>query len=112
MSHAATDVCDPATVNVQVSIKQIDGAMNVWNEYAKFQALPGANLSIVLLEVYSLIKARSIPIEEQGAFPHRDINYNSVVIPWYTDKSRDAKAEAFGNYVSDIPNACICQQQA
>lgn len=73
----------------------------IWNEYVDFQQRPGAENSIVLLEAYSLAKARSVSFD-QTAFPHRGVNFNSVAIPWYNDTSLDDEAEAFGRAVRDL----------
>ncbi|KAF1969966.1 FAD binding domain-containing protein [Bimuria novae-zelandiae CBS 107.79] len=67
----------------------------IWNEYTAFQAKPGAQNSIVLLEAYSLGKVRSLP-SSSTAFPHRDVNFNAVAIPWYSDASYDQAAVIFG----------------
>lgn len=73
----------------------------VWDLYVAFQKLPGAENSVVLLEAYSLIKARSID-SNSAAFPHRDVNFNAVAIPWYNDTALDGEAEAFGSAARDL----------
>ncbi|GAW16190.1 hypothetical protein ANO14919_056130 [Xylariales sp. No.14919] len=73
----------------------------VWNNYAEFQKKPTAANSVVLLEAYSLIKARSID-PNSGAFPYRNVNFNAVAIPWYDDQSLDGQAQAFGNAARDL----------
>lgn len=66
-----------------------------------FQQKPGAENSVVLVEAYSLGKARSLPAGAT-AFPHRNINFNAVAIPWYYDASYDAEAVAFGEAARDL----------
>lgn len=73
----------------------------IWTEYVDFQKRPGAANSVVLLEAYSLEKARSVDFS-QTAFPHRGINFNAVAIPWYNDTSLDGEAEAFGSAVRNL----------
>ena len=67
----------------------------IWNEHKEFIKNPGTGASSVLLEAYSLIKARSVP-EESASFANRNVNFNAVAISWYNDSSLDIKAEAFG----------------
>ncbi|KAI1198159.1 hypothetical protein F5X97DRAFT_342852 [Nemania serpens] len=73
----------------------------VWDKYAEFQKKPTAANSVVLLEAYSLIKARSVG-PNSGAFPYRNVNFNAVAIPWYDDPSLDDQAQAFGNAARDL----------
>jgi hypothetical protein len=73
----------------------------VWNEYTAFQSRPGAESSVVLVEVYSLEKARSVN-PSTAAFPFRHINFNAVAIAWYDDATLDAPAEAFGSNVRSL----------
>ncbi|KAI1210834.1 FAD binding domain-containing protein [Annulohypoxylon truncatum] len=73
----------------------------IWEAYVAFQKLPGAANSGVLLEAYSLNKARSID-SSSSAFPNRNVNFNAFAIPWYNDSSLDAKAAAFGNTARDL----------
>lgn len=67
----------------------------IWDMYVEFQQKPTAENSVVLLEAYSLTKARSED-PDSTAFPHRNVNFNAVAIPWYNDTSLDDEAEAFG----------------
>ncbi|RYC59723.1 hypothetical protein CHU98_g6474 [Xylaria longipes] len=73
----------------------------IWDKYVEFQKKPTAANSIVLLEAYSLIKARSID-PDSGAFPFRNVNFNAVAIPWYDDQLLDSHAQAFGNAARDL----------
>lgn len=73
----------------------------VWDLYVKFQQKPGAQNTVVLCEVYSMNKARSIPTSS-SAFPHRDVDHFAVVIPWYNDTALDTEALAFGGAVRDL----------
>lgn len=72
----------------------------VWDLYTAFQSRPGAAGSVVLLEAYSLTKARSIPTSS-ASFPHRNVNFNAVAIPWYSDPALDNAAFAFGRAARD-----------
>ncbi|KAI1151045.1 FAD binding domain-containing protein [Nemania diffusa] len=76
----------------------------IWNKYVEFQQKPTAANSVVLLEAYSLIKARSIS-PDSSAFPFRHVNFNAVAIPWYDNKSLDNQAQAFGNAARDLLRA-------
>ncbi|KAI1123268.1 FAD binding domain-containing protein [Nemania abortiva] len=73
----------------------------VWNQYVAFQKKPTAERSAVLLEAYSLIKARSLD-PDSTAFPFRKVNFNAVAIPWYDDPSLDDEAQAFGAAARDL----------
>ncbi|KAF2744569.1 FAD-binding domain-containing protein [Sporormia fimetaria CBS 119925] len=73
----------------------------VWNQYVEFQKLPGAQNSGVLVEAYPLEKAQSIPAC-WSAFPHRNVEYQAIVIPWYDDPVLDDTALAFGKSVRDV----------
>ncbi|RWA09195.1 hypothetical protein EKO27_g5908 [Xylaria grammica] len=73
----------------------------VWNSYVEFQKKPTAANSTVLLEAYSLTKARSID-PNSAAFPHRNVNFHVIAIPWYEDPSLDDQAQAFGNAARDL----------
>ena len=75
---------------------------SVWNEYKKFIQNPGAGDSVVLMEAYSLIKARSLP-DSSASFPFRsNVNFNAVALPWYADSSLDQKAQAFASKARDL----------
>ncbi|KAF2260278.1 FAD binding domain-containing protein [Lojkania enalia] len=73
----------------------------VWDLYTAFQKKPGAEGSVVLLEAYSLTKARSIS-DSSASFPHRGVNFNAVAIAWYEDPAYDGEALAFGSAARDI----------
>ncbi|KAI1465028.1 FAD binding domain-containing protein [Daldinia caldariorum] len=72
-----------------------------WNEYVEFQKKPTAENSVVLLEAYSLTKARSVD-PNSASFPYRNVNFNAVAIPWYNDTSLDSEAQSFGNAARDL----------
>ncbi|KAK9421101.1 putative FAD-binding PCMH-type domain-containing protein [Seiridium unicorne] len=73
----------------------------IWDKYVAFQQQPGAENSVVLLEAYSLEKARLVD-DATSSFPHRNVNFNAVAIPWYEDTTLDASARAFGSVVRDL----------
>lgn len=73
----------------------------VWNEYKEFVKNPGTGYSIVLMESYSLMKARSLPADS-ASFANREVNFNAVALTWYNDSRLDAKAEAFGSEARDL----------
>lgn len=73
----------------------------IWNKYVEFQKRPTAENSVVLIEAYSLTKARSVAADST-AFANRHVNFNAVAIPWYSNSSLDCHAEAFGGYVRDL----------
>lgn len=73
----------------------------VWIEFVKFTSIPGTELSTVLMEAYSLGKGRSVP-DSSSAFPYRQVTFNAVAIPWYSDAKLDPVATAYGNKVRDI----------
>jgi FAD/FMN-containing dehydrogenase len=73
----------------------------IWDMYVEFQQQPGAESSGVLLEAYSLTKARSED-PNSAAFPNRHINFNAFVVPWYNDTSLDSDAEAFGSAAREL----------
>lgn len=74
----------------------------VWNEFVSFASNPAAGNSIVLMEAYSLIKARTLP-DSSSSFPYRStVNFNAVAVAWYTDPNLDQEAEAFGTAARDL----------
>ncbi|KAL8940854.1 MAG: hypothetical protein Q9211_002074 [Gyalolechia sp. 1 TL-2023] len=73
----------------------------VWNEFVNFTSNAGTEQSIVLMEAYSLGKARSIP-DNASSFPYRQVNFNAVAIAWYSNASLDPIAEAYGRRVRDL----------
>lgn len=72
----------------------------IWNMYTEFQKKLGAEASVVLLEAYPSTKAR--PNSVPASFPHREVKFNAVAIPWYNDSSYDAAALAFGNAAREL----------
>ncbi|KAI0540687.1 FAD binding domain-containing protein [Xylaria digitata] len=73
----------------------------IWDKYVEFQQTPGAGQSGLLLEAYSLTKARSKDAKP-AAFPNRDVNFNAFAIPWYDDSSLDDAAKVFGTAARDL----------
>ena len=73
----------------------------VWDKYVEFQKLPTAENSVVLMEAYSLTKARSFG-PGSAAFSHRDVNFNAVIILWYSDAALDDQARAVGKSARDL----------
>ena len=71
----------------------------IWNSYTNFLKNPGTNSSVVILEAYP--SQRLVPAT-QSAFPYRDVRFNGVALPWYSDKALDPKAEAFGSSVRNM----------
>jgi hypothetical protein len=75
---------------------------SVWNEYVSFVKNPGTGDSIILLEAYSMQKARSLP-DSSSAYPFRHtVNFQAAALPWYYDPTLDAKATAFASRVRDL----------
>ncbi|MCJ1332454.1 hypothetical protein MMC10_009147 [Thelotrema lepadinum] len=74
----------------------------VWDEFVEFVKTSGTGSSIVILEAYSLIKARSVTANS-SSFPFRNnVNFNAAAIPWYADSSLDGKAEAFASKAREL----------
>jgi len=73
----------------------------VWDEFVAFQSRPGAENSGVLLETYSLEKARSFP-PESASFPFRGVNFQAIAIQWYTDPALDGAAQETGRKIRDL----------
>ncbi|KAK2816789.1 hypothetical protein FQN49_007983 [Arthroderma sp. PD_2] len=74
----------------------------VWDEYVSWVSLNGTGNSTILMEAYSLDKARSFP-DDSSSFPWRNgISFNAIAIPWYNDKSLEPKAESLGSRIRDL----------
>ncbi|KAH8586972.1 hypothetical protein B0O99DRAFT_699490 [Bisporella sp. PMI_857] len=73
----------------------------IWNEFITFLEYPGTGSSVVILEAYPTQLIQSIPAST-ASFANRDIRFNSIVLPWYNNKSLDAAAEKFGSTVRDL----------
>ena len=87
-----------------VSMNRMDPTTwrSIWNKYVSFLANnSGTENSLVLAECYSTYKARSIP-SNSSSYPFRSIQYHAVAIPWYSDTSLDATANAFASSVRDL----------
>lgn len=74
---------------------------DIWDLYIDFRNKPGAENSVVIIEIYNLSKARSIPAST-ASWAHRDVNAQAIVIPWYTDPALDKDAIAFAQNVRNI----------
>ena len=70
----------------------------IWNQYLAFQSRPGATGSGVLMEAYSLDKAKSFGADS-SAFPHRNVRFNAFAVPMYSDPALHTAARAFGTTV-------------
>ncbi|KAF1815935.1 FAD binding domain-containing protein [Eremomyces bilateralis CBS 781.70] len=71
----------------------------IWDDYVAWLKNPGTEASTILMEAYSMDKARSISTNS-ASFPHRNtINFHGVALPWYTDAALDGEAESFANKV-------------
>ncbi|KAF2875135.1 FAD binding domain-containing protein [Massariosphaeria phaeospora] len=81
-----------------------DQWQEIWDLYAEFRSKPGAENSVMIVEIYNLEKPRSIP-ESSSAFAHRDVNAQALVIPWYADPALDEEAMAFAKKVRGITGA-------
>jgi hypothetical protein len=74
----------------------------IWNAFVVFTENPAFGSSAVLVEAYSMAKARTFSASS-SAYPFRDtVNYQAAVIPWYTNASLDDEALAFGSKVRDL----------
>jgi hypothetical protein len=81
--------------------------IQTWDMYTEFQKQPSAENSVVIAEIYSRAAiGRSVP-DSATAFAHRGVNVQATVIPWYTDPSLDAAANAYANKVRDIWRANV-----
>ncbi|KAM5441338.1 hypothetical protein MferCBS31731_003768 [Microsporum ferrugineum] len=70
----------------------------VWDDYVTWVSSNNgsARNSTVILEAYSMGKARSFPTNSSSV-PWRDrIRFNALIFPWYGDKSMDSAAEFYG----------------
>ena len=87
-----------------VSMNRMDPSAwrSIWDKYVSFVAEnPGTGNSLVLAECYSTYKARSLP-SNSSSYPFRSIQYHAVAIPWYSDTSLDATANAFASSIRDL----------
>lgn len=73
----------------------------IWNEWVAFLENPGAGYSTIGLEAYSLKLAQSVPAST-SSFANRDIRFNGIAIPWYSNSSLDSAAETFGSNVRNL----------
>ncbi|KAK6508890.1 hypothetical protein TWF481_003657 [Arthrobotrys musiformis] len=88
-----------------VGLKKLDpkAFKNIWDAYAQFLNKNGVDKvgrSAVLVECYSYITARAIE-RTSTAYPHRDVNFQAVILGWYDDKALDGEAEKLGKYVRE-----------
>ncbi|KAK1138466.1 hypothetical protein N8T08_002481 [Aspergillus melleus] len=74
----------------------------IWDEWITWLENDGTSNSLVMMEAYSLEKARTLS-ESSSSFAWRnDVNFNAIVIPWYSDASLETKALAFGTKLRDL----------
>ena len=74
----------------------------IWNEYVAFVKKPGTGQSIIILEAYSLLKARTFA-DSLSSFPFRSkVNFNAVAISWYANSSLDQDAMKFGSSAREL----------
>ena len=90
--HAGLKRLDPTTYR------------KVWDEYVDFVTKnPEVGGTAMLTEIYSMRKTREIAkSSEADAFPHRDINYYAIMLPWYQNATLDPVAEGFGGKVRSM----------
>ncbi|KAJ5116051.1 hypothetical protein N7456_000399 [Penicillium angulare] len=74
----------------------------VWNEYVSWVSINGTGNSIILMEAYSLEKARSFAPSSSSFAWRNDVNFNAVVIPWYYDTRLGSKAQSWGRKVRNM----------
>ncbi|KAL4994486.1 hypothetical protein BDV10DRAFT_176806 [Aspergillus recurvatus] len=68
----------------------------MWDEYVAFTEIEGTENSVVIMEAYSLERARSLP-DDSSAFPwRRGVNFQGIIIPWYYDPVLEENATAWG----------------
>ncbi|EWC44370.1 hypothetical protein DRE_01196 [Drechslerella stenobrocha 248] len=84
-------------------LKKLDpGAFeNIWNAYVAFineHGVDKVGQSAILVECYSYISARAVEYTSTS-FPHRDVDFQAVVLSWHNDSALDRAAEEFGDYV-------------
>jgi hypothetical protein len=73
---------------------------NVWNKFVEFQKKPTAENSVLLLESYP--NSENAPIKTSAAFPHRGVQFNAAIIPWYTDKGLDEEGVRCGKEIREL----------
>ncbi|KAF3940869.1 hypothetical protein ABW19_dt0208566 [Dactylella cylindrospora] len=74
---------------------------NVWDSWTTFIQKHGTDKvgrSAILTECYCYETVRKVD-PASTAFPHRDINFQAVIIPWYDDPELDIAAEGLASYV-------------
>lgn len=69
---------------------------SVWTLYTEFLKNEGTGGSAVILEGYSLGKTLSID-SASSSFPGRDIRFNTIISPSYTDRRLERKAKEFAS---------------
>jgi FAD/FMN-containing dehydrogenase len=74
----------------------------IWDEYTTFLQNPNTGNTSILVECYSVAEAESIGATAPTAYPFRNVKFHAVAIPWYSDSSLDATANAFGAKVRDL----------
>ena len=74
----------------------------VFNDYKTFVQTPGAGNSAILLDAYSMVKAKSIP-DSSSSYPFRStVKFNAVASTAYANSSLNSTALAFGSKLRNI----------
>lgn len=74
----------------------------IWNEYVEYIKDPAVAQTAIFVECYSQVSALKVP-DSSSSYPFRSkIKYTSLVNNWYTDLSKDDKAQAFGASIRDL----------
>lgn len=76
----------------------------IWDKFVSFQSKPGAHRTAVLLETFPMYDLRHEG-RELTAFPHRDVRFQAIVIPWYNDPTIDDDAVRFGKDIREMWHA-------
>ncbi|KAL1966805.1 hypothetical protein VTN77DRAFT_3770 [Rasamsonia byssochlamydoides] len=77
----------------------------IWDEYTAFLQNPNTGNSAILVECYPVAESESIGATAPASYPFRNVKFHAIAIPWYTDASLDATANAFGAKVRDMIRA-------
>lgn len=74
----------------------------VWDEWISWLEHDNTSNSLVMMEAYSLEKARKVPQSSTSFAWRNEVNFNAIVIPWYYDASLESEALAFGTKLRDM----------
>lgn len=85
-------------------LSQMDASTwrDVWNEWIQWLEHDNTSHSIVMMEGYSLKKARDMSDSSTSFAWRNKVNFNAIVIPWYYDAKLESKALAFASKVRDM----------